>query len=107
MGCPVSCVENLFQEDRIMNIRVSVIVRGRVQGVAFRNYTVVRALDLGVSGWVRNLPDGSVEGLFEGTESAVNALVEWCYQGPPAALVERVEIRNLSWSGEFADFTIR
>ena len=90
-----------------MNIRVSVIVRGRVQGVAFRQSTVARALDLGVSGWVRNLPDGSVEGLFEGAESAVNALVAWCRQGPPAALVEQVEVRQETCTGEFADFTIR
>jgi acylphosphatase len=46
--------------------RVSVIVHGRVQGVAFRHYTCQRALELGVTGWVRNLPDGEVEGLFEG-----------------------------------------
>lgn len=94
-----------------MNIRVSVIVHGRVQGVAFRYYTVRRAGDLGVNGWVRNLPDGSVEGLFEGlfegAEPAVTALVEWCRQGPPAALVERVEIRNSAYAGEFADFSIR
>lgn len=90
-----------------MNIRVSVIVHGRVQGVAFRHYTVARAFDLGVSGWVRNLPDGSVEGLFEGAEPAVNALVDWCRQGPPASLVERVDVRTLAWSGEFEDFTIR
>ena len=90
-----------------MNIRVSVIVHGCVQGVSFRHYTVARALDLGVTGWVRNLPDGSVEGLFEGAEAAVYALVDWCRQGPPASLVERVEPRNLDYSGEFADFTIR
>ena len=90
-----------------MNIRVSVIVHGRVQGVAFRHYTVARALDLGVSGWVRNLPDGSVEGLFEGAEAAVNSLVEWCRQGPPASLVEHVDVHTLDYNGEFTDFTIR
>lgn len=90
-----------------MNIRVSVIVRGRVQGVAFRQSTVARALDLGVNGWVRNLPDGSVEGLFEGAEPAVTALVEWCRQGPPASRVERLEQRQETYTGEFGDFSIR
>jgi acylphosphatase len=90
-----------------MKIRVSVIVHGRVQGVAFRHHTVRRALELGVTGWVRNLADGSVEGLFEGEESAVNALVDWCRQGPPAALVERVDICKEPYIGEFADFSIK
>jgi len=86
--------------------RVSVIVRGRVQGVAFRHYTCRQALELGVTGWVRNLPDGAVEGLFEGSAAAVDALVEWCRSGPPAARVESVDIRKGSYSGEFDSFTI-
>lgn len=90
-----------------MNKRVSIIVHGRVQGVAFRQCTVQRALHLGVNGWIRNLPDGSVEGRFEGNEPAVNALVDWCRQGPPAARVEEVEIREEAWRGEFGDFGIR
>lgn len=90
-----------------MNIRVSVTVYGRVQGVAFRNYTSRRAMELGVSGWVRNLPDGSVAGVFEGDENAVNVLVDWCRQGPPAAVVERLDLRQEVYSGEFRDFSIR
>jgi acylphosphatase len=90
-----------------MNIRISVIVQGRVQGVAFRHYTSCRALELGVAGWVRNLPDGSVEGLYEGERSAVQALVEWCRKGPPSALVERIELREETYTGEFNDFIIR
>jgi acylphosphatase len=74
--------------------------------VAFRHYTCQRALELGVSGWVRNLPDGSVEGLFEGDDSAVAALVEWCRNGPPTALVERLEISTGTYSGEFDSFSI-
>ena len=89
-----------------MMARVSVIVRGRVQGVAFRNYTCRQALELGVTGWVRNLPDGAVEGLFEGEDGAVAALVEWCRSGPPAAQVERLETHQGIHSGEFEDFTI-
>jgi len=89
-----------------MMTRVSVIVRGRVQGVAFRHYTCQQALELGVSGWVRNRPDGAVEGLFEGDDAAVDALVEWCRSGPPAARVESVDIHRCNYSGEFDSFTI-
>jgi acylphosphatase len=84
--------------------RVSVIAHGRVQGVAFRHYTCQRALELGVTGWVRNLPDGAVEGLFEGDYSAVAALVEWCRIGPPAARVDRLDIRECTYRGEFKSF---
>lgn len=89
-----------------MNIRVSVIVKGHVQGVAFRYYTRRRGLELGVTGWIRNLPDGSVEGLFEGEEATVHALVEWCRGGPPSARVVQLEIQTGIYSGEFATFTI-
>lgn len=89
-----------------MNIRVSVVVHGHVQGVAFRHYTFVRGRELGVTGWIRNLSDGSVAGLFEGDESAVRALVEWCRSGPPASRVERLDIRNEPYRGEFEDFII-
>ena len=90
-----------------MNIKVSVTVYGRVQGVAFRHYTSLRAMELGVSGWVGNLPDGSVAGVFEGDENAVNDLVDWCRQGPPAAMVERLDLSQEVCSGEFRDFSIR
>lgn len=89
-----------------MMTRVSVIIHGRVQGVAFRHYTCQEALELGVTGWVRNLPDGSVEGLFEGNEDAVAALVEWCRSGPAAAQVDRLEISTDSYSGTFTGFNI-
>ena len=87
--------------------RVSVVVHGRVQGVAFRHYTSRRARELKVTGWVRNLPDGAVQGLFEGDDGAVADLVEWCRSGPPAALVERLDVQKGNYSGEFEEFTIR
>jgi acylphosphatase len=86
--------------------RVSVIVHGLVQGVAFRHYTCQRALELGVTGWVRNLPDGSVEGLFEGDDCAVAALVDWCRSGPAAAQVERLDTREEHYIGESDKFSI-
>ncbi|GFE62339.1 acylphosphatase [Geobacter sp. AOG2] len=90
-----------------MNIRVSVTVFGRVQGVAFRHYTRLRAMELGVNGWVKNLSDGSVAGVFEGDENAVNSLVGWCRQGPPAAEVERLDLHREISTGEFEAFSIR
>lgn len=70
--------------------RVRVLVSGLVQGVWFRESTRQEAERLGVGGWVRNLPDGRVEALFSGPASAVDALVAWCHQGPPAARVAAV-----------------
>jgi acylphosphatase len=65
---------------------------GRVQGVFFRQETSRRAAANNVSGWVRNLPDGSVEGVFEGTEEAVEAMIRWCRSGPPLAHVEDAQV---------------
>lgn len=89
-----------------MNTRVRIVVHGSVQGVSFRYYTCRRALELGVSGWVRNLPDGTVEGVFEGNDSAVQALVEWCRLGPAAARVDRLDVRPDIYTGEFESFTV-
>lgn len=65
---------------------------GRVQGVYYRLSTQQEAERLGVSGWVRNRPDGSVEAELHGSATAVQALIAWCQHGPPGANVERVEI---------------
>jgi acylphosphatase len=76
-----------------MSKAVDVRVTGLVQGVSFRYYTRQRAEELGVAGWVRNEPDGSVTGHFEGPDRAVDALVDWCGHGPAYADVEGVEVR--------------
>jgi len=76
-------------EDR--RIRAHVYVSGRVQGVFFRDSARGKARSLGVGGWVRNLPDGRVEAVFEGTRDAVEEMVRWCGEGPPHARVENVE----------------
>ncbi|MER6048618.1 acylphosphatase [Streptomyces sp. NPDC001793] len=75
-------------------VRKHVIVTGRVQGVFFRDTCRHNALGYGVSGWVRNLPDGEVEAVFEGTEDNVRRMVDWAHQGPPAADVTTVEVRD-------------
>ena len=89
-----------------MKIRKMVKIKGLVQGVNFRYYTQKTARGLNVSGWVRNLPDGSVAGCFEGEESAVHALIDWCRQGPASARVSEVLVETSEFSGEFDDFQI-
>jgi acylphosphatase len=71
---------------------VTLKVLGRVQGVAFRWEAQKAADRLGVTGWVRNEPDGTVRAFAQGDESAVDAFVEWCRQGPPSARVSNVAV---------------
>ncbi|MFC4784424.1 acylphosphatase [Nocardioides sp. MAHUQ-72] len=89
-----------------MRKAVDVRVTGRVQGVAFRMYTEQQAHRLGVAGWVRNEPDGSVGGHFEGDAEAVDALVGWCSSGPPMARVQHVAVRE-SRDGGARSFEVR
>lgn len=74
-------------------------VVGRVQGVSFRWYTEERARTLGVAGWVRNEPDGSVLLHAEGDDDAVDALLEWCRTGPSMARVSDVAVREAAPTG--------
>jgi len=90
-----------------MKVRAHVYVSGRVQGVFFRHETRREAKMRGVKGWVRNLPDGRVEAVFEGEEEAVKQLIEFCRHGPPGAKVTDVEVRWEDYRGEFKDFEIR
>ncbi|MFL6845358.1 MAG: acylphosphatase [Allosphingosinicella sp.] len=73
---------------------------GRVQGVAFRDWTLHRARALGVRGWVRNRNDGSVELLAFGSDEAVETLIADCRVGPPAARVERIEVEAVEGDGQ-------
>jgi acylphosphatase len=75
-------------------VRKRIIVHGRVQGVFFRDTTRRTAESRGVSGWVRNNPDGSVEAAFEGAEESVDAMVRFAREGPRGAMVERVDVRD-------------
>jgi acylphosphatase len=90
-----------------MKISARVIVTGLVQGVAYRQSTQMQARLLNVSGWVRNLPDSSVEGWFEGDEANVQALIEWCRQGPRMARVDGVQMEQGEFTGQHTDFAIR
>ena len=87
--------------------RVHVYVRGMVQGVFFRQNTKRQAEGLGVNGWVRNLPDGRVEAVFEGEEEAVRALVDYCRHGPSYARVTNVDVIWEPHLGEFSSFETR
>ncbi len=89
------------------HVRVHVIISGRVQGVFFRMETQRAARRLGVTGWVRNLPDGTVEAVLEGSRSQVDAMLDWCRQGPPSARVDDLRIQEQSAAGEFEGFDVR
>jgi len=80
--------------------RVRVLVRGRVQGVFFRAESRERAESLALSGSARNLPDGSVEAVFEGDPERVGSMVDWCRRGPAGASVESVEVSSEEPTGE-------
>jgi acylphosphatase len=85
---------------------VEVRVSGRVQGVSFRWEAQQRAERLGLTGWVRNEPDGSVAAHLEGPVSAVESMVDWCRQGPSYARVERVTVTDVADTGD-EEFRIR
>lgn len=86
--------------------RARIRVSGLVQGVYFRAETAERATALGLGGWVRNAPDGTVEAVFEGSEERVTSLVEWCRRGPRGARVDHVSVEWEEPRGE-RDFDIR
>jgi len=90
-----------------MKIRKTVTIRGFVQGVGFRHYAAKTARRHGLTGWVTNLPDGSVQACFEGEEAEVQAAVDWCHEGPELANVEQVSEQAGEYSGEFDGFFIK
>ena len=90
-----------------LKIRAHVYVNGKVQGVFFRSETEYEAVKRNVCGWVRNLPDGRVEAVFEGEKEAAEALVEFCRRGPRGARVSEVEVQWEDYKGEFKRFRIR
>lgn len=87
-------------------IKATVRFQGRVQGVSFRYFTYRTAQQTGVSGWVKNLPDGDVEAVFEGDETIVRKTIDICRQGPPAAQVTEVLIDWEKCRDEFDGFSI-
>ncbi len=90
----------------MLNSRVHLRIHGRVQGVFFRASTMDKAKELGLTGWVRNNPDGSVEVIAEGSMERVETLVAWSHKGPRHAVVNRVEIEWEPYADEYKEFTI-
>ena len=88
-----------------MATAVRVKIRGIVHGVSFRSSMARMAGDLGVKGWVRNQPDGSVEAILEGDDTKVRRLIEWARTGPPRARVDRIEVESTVLRGH-RDFRI-
>jgi acylphosphatase len=86
--------------------RVHLIIEGRVQGVFFRESTRKKAISLGLTGWVRNVPDGTVEAVAEGPGEKVRDFVDWCHKGPPAARVDKVYKTPDKYQGEFSFFDV-
>lgn len=87
--------------------RLHAIVHGRVQGVNFRAYTFREATALGLTGWVRNVRDGTVETEAEGESEQLQHFLAFLRKGPPSAIVAQVDIDWQAATGEFQDFQIR
>lgn len=87
--------------------RLTLLISGKVQGVYYRASAARTAADLGVTGYAKNLPDGSVELVAEGSQTELESLRQWCKKGPPAADVDRVDATESPATGEFTSFDIR
>ncbi len=90
-----------------VQVRVQLTIEGWVQGVFFRTSTVQEAKRLGVKGWVRNCPDGSVEVVAEGRKKKIDELIQWCHQGPAGAQVSNVQLEWEDYLETFDTFSIR
>ncbi len=86
---------------------VRAIVSGRVQGVWYRAHTREKAVELGLSGSVRNLPDGTVEIVAQGDQGSVDALVQWAWTGSPSSHVTGVEVQDYDEAGDLTSFEVR
>lgn len=87
--------------------RAHILIEGRVQGVGFRHFTKVNAEETGVFGWVKNLPDGRVEAVFEGPVDHIREMVNRCEQGPGASRVDNVDVTVEEATNEFDEFEVR
>jgi acylphosphatase len=85
----------------------SALVEGRVQGVGFRYTCYAEACRLGLSGWVRNTPEGDVEVWAEGNREKLESLLAWLHRGPPGARVDRVKTRQTAALGVYRNFSIK
>ena len=86
--------------------KAHVIISGDVQGIGYRFHTRIKARNLGLKGWVRNLDSGEVEAVFEGDEDKVKEMIEWCKKGSSFAKVENVKVDFEKYTGEFESFDV-
>jgi acylphosphatase len=89
------------------NVRNHVIIYGRVQGVFFRSTLQEQAYALGITGWVRNNYDGSVEAVFEGEKEKVDRITRWSHKGPRGAHVTDVQVVSEEYTGSYSSFSIK
>jgi acylphosphatase len=92
---------------REKTLRARVLITGLVQGVYYRAHARHKAMRLGITGWIRNRPNGAVEAVFEGNEPAVRAMLQWCRLGSPGARVSDVAVTWEPPTGEFNRFAVR
>ncbi|MEL9969655.1 MAG: acylphosphatase [Metallosphaera sp.] len=85
-------------------VRLYALIEGEVQGVGFRRFVQINAVRLGLKGYAKNLPDGTVEVVAEGYEESVQKLLDQLWKGPPLALVTKVTHKFESYKGEFTSF---
>ncbi|MEO1400279.1 MAG: acylphosphatase [Cyanobacteria bacterium J06635_1] len=83
--------------------RIKLTVFGTVQGVGFRYHTRLKALEIGLTGYVRNQPEGTVEIVANGDDNQLHQLIEWAHQGSPAAQVERIQLERLEIKEQLSD----
>ena len=88
-------------------IQVKAIISGRVQGVFYRAETKKAADKFGIQGYVKNMPNGTVEAVFEGDNLIVNKMLDWCNEGPPASRVENVLSEKIEGLSNFEEFLIK
>lgn len=88
-------------------IRAHIFVSGTVQGVFFRHNTQQKANELEITGWIKNLPNGQVEAVFEGEKERVQRLIEWLQRGPDLARVDGLDVELEEYRGEFGSFEVR
>jgi acylphosphatase len=83
-----------------------ILVKGKVQGVFFRKYVRQKANDLDITGWVKNTEQGNVEIFAQANKDAIEKLIAWCWQGPPKANVEDIEIKDAAMDKSINNFSI-
>ena len=88
-------------------VKAHLFIEGRVQGVFYRAFTRNLASKLGLNGWVRNLYDGRVEALFEGSRALIEQAVQECWKGPVGSSVRNIDVRLEESSSEFKGFEVR